>query len=451
MGRDNAPRPLRNEVLINRSFEAETAIDALVTRDATPPAYSDAVIIGGGLSGLVVAAALRGDGLTATVLEGVDGRRRVAAPRQHGQPRQLIGAVVPAARRAWRGEPTQHRTQLPPRDPRGRAPAAPAVVPPRARLRERVRRRGRRSVRRGRARRRARGAASGAASGVARGVAGDTAAAAAADGGVASSEDGGTLYRVSGVRGAAPFEVRARMVIVCTNRRLGARRADARRRARVRGQVRRGLAGDVATVEWDRREVVIIGMGAFAVEAMRTALEGGAKRVTILCRRRGTVCPQLIDWLFFVRPFGGEGWAHDPAGDSAVLAAWQRAYDLSGAARPECWADGLLKPDGHTVSVSDLFFVAHHLGLVTTVVGEAARLTRHGVLTTDGAHLDAQVVVKCVGFETSGVASALIGAEAMRGFGLVDGNLWVQAEPHLDGGRLQAARATSTSCSSTPS
>ena len=80
-------------------------------------------------------------------------------------------------------------------------------------------------------------------------------------------------------------------------------------------------------------------MGAFAVENMRTAFERGAAHVTLLCRQRGTVCPQLVDWVNFIRPWEMHDYLprHAAAGDAEVLQAWRAAYDVSGAVRPECW------------------------------------------------------------------------------------------------------------------
>ena len=86
-------------------------------------------------------------------------------------------------------------------------------------------------------------------------------------------------------------------------------------------------------------------MGAFAIENMRTAFERGAAHVTLLCRQRGTVCPQLVDWVNFIRPW--EGHSHSPrhaaAGDAEVLQAWRAVYDDSGAVRPECWQQDFSK------------------------------------------------------------------------------------------------------------
>ena len=153
--------------------------------------------------------------------------------------------------------------------------------------------------------------------------------------------------------------------------------------------------------------------------------------MSILCRRTGCVCPQLVDWVNFIRPFDDE-LKHDAAGDAVVLSYWHRAYDASGARRPECWLEGLLKPDGHTVSVSDLFFIAHHLGMMETLVGEVSGIEGSSVSTTSGRTLDAGVIIKCVGFELNEGNERLLGRAHMYPSGLVDQNLWLHFEAHLD-------------------
>ena len=64
----------------------------------------------------------------------------------------------------------------------------------------------------------------------------------------------------------------------------------------------------------------------------------------------------------------------------------------------------MLKPGGHTVSTSDLYFVAHKLERASTVVGEIARLEKPDVVVLDetasNATLKAGCIVKCVGFHT---------------------------------------------------
>ena len=43
-------------------------------------------------------------------------------------------------------------------------------------------------------------------------------------------------------------------------------------------------------------------LGAYAIENARTGLEAGASSMTVLGRRRGSICPQLVDWLNWIRP-----------------------------------------------------------------------------------------------------------------------------------------------------
>lgn len=231
----------------------------------------------------------------------------------------------------------------------------------------------------------------------------------------------------------------AELVVVCTNRRLGVPRAIVLPdEARFRGRVLRGIASDVARADCADRDVVIVGMGAFAIETMRTCLERRARHVAIVCRRRGAVCPHVVDWVNFVRPFDDD-FCRSRKGDAIVLHHWALAYDASGASKPECWREGLLKPDGHTVSVSDLFFVAHRLRRAETHVAHVRALTETGLVASDGRVHSASLVVACVGFETNDANGALLGHDAMRPSGLVDDRaLWLLVESHLDAGALSS-------------
>ena len=46
--------------------------------------------------------------------------------------------------------------------------------------------------------------------------------------------------------------------------------------------------------------MVVMGMGAFAIENARTALSSGARHVTIVTRSLNTVVPRLIGYLTFI-------------------------------------------------------------------------------------------------------------------------------------------------------
>jgi hypothetical protein len=221
--------------------------------------------------------------------------------------------------------------------------------------------------------------------------------------------DGQKGYSVGGVQAAQAnsFATKCKLVVLATNRRLGVPRELTFGSEEVfEGSFARGLGGDADNIKWDVKSAIIIGMGAFALEHVRTSLERGAEFVSILCRRRGTVCPQIIDWVNFVRPMDDE-FKRGVEGDSVVFMDWysrlthptyltdltyptyltyltyllltwlplcrlsdaarrNAVYEKSGTKPPDCWkaTPRMLKPDGHTVSVSDLFFVAHHLEMV---------------------------------------------------------------------------------------
>ena len=380
--------------LTARSEAAATAIDEMVGEARMPPSERDAVVVGGGLAGLVVSAALSNGRLSVVILEKTAMIGGVW--RHHGNMLSRVNSSepsyrLPVKRPCYNTNHSYHHEVL-------------------------------RDIHRLLDQR-----------GLGEAVFTSTEV-------TNISPAGGGGYELRGLfvhAGSQPFALRAQLVAICTNRRLGEpRELRLPGEESWDGEIRRGLHSDVAAVRWRRQHAVVVGMGAFAVESMRSALEGSAKKVTFLCRRRGTICPQIIDWVYFVRPRQANGWAHAAAGDARVLAAWQQVYDVTRAARPECWAAGVLKPDGHTVSVSDIFFAAHHLQLVTTILGEAAQLECGGVRTATGDWLDAQILIKCVGFELNRGNSTLLNTQRMRGFGLVDTNLWVQVEPHLDAGQF---------------
>ena len=77
-------------------------------------------------------------------------------------------------------------------------------------------------------------------------------------------------------------------------------------------------------------------MGAFAIENIRTAMENGARHVTVVCRRHGTVCTKIIDYLNFATPYD-ENFQHDNKSDMRNMMFWKKFYDQSGATQPECW------------------------------------------------------------------------------------------------------------------
>lgn len=207
--------------------------------------------------------------------------------------------------------------------------------------------------------------------------------------------NGTYLTRVK--HGHNPVTIKSKGVILAINDRVGEPRlVQWNNQNSFKGEVISGISNGAGTYDWTNKRVVVIGMGAFAVENVRTALEHGAKHVTVVCRRHGTVCPKIIDYLNFASPYD-EHFQHDKKSNMRNMLLWKKLYDLSGATQPECWM-GKIKHTGHTISVSDIWFIAHYLKKITTVTGAVTDMDETGVMINGNQHINADIVVNCVGF-----------------------------------------------------
>jgi len=198
-----------------------------------------------------------------------------------------------------------------------------------------------------------------------------------------------------------------------------------------RGEIRSGTSDDTQGIHWKDKKVVVVGMGAFAVENVRTALEHGAKEVTVLCRRHGTICPKIIDYLNFATPYD-ENFQHDKKSNIRNMMLWKKLYDLAGATAPECWM-GKIKHEGHTISVSDIWFIGHHLEVLKTVTGSVSSLYEDGVIVDDGQKIEADLIVNCVGFHRmSPVVKEMCDYKEMYNNNYIDKDLMYLADAYID-------------------
>ena len=60
---------------------------------------------------------------------------------------------------------------------------------------------------------------------------------------------------------------------------------------------------------------------------------------------------------------------------------------------------GKIKHAGHTISVSDIWFIGHFLNKIETIVGRVTGMFENGVIVENQHRIEADVVVNCVGFE----------------------------------------------------
>lgn len=246
---------------------------------------------------------------------------------------------------------------------------------------------------------------------------------------IAKRENG---YTVSTRRHGKDSIIESTGVILAINDRVGPPREIAwKNQEAFSGQIVSGISDGTRGIDWQDKNVVIVGMGAFAIENARTALEAGARHVTVVCRRHGTICPKIIDYLNFATPYD-DVFKHDKKSNMRNMMYWKKLYDLSGATQPECWM-GKVKHDGHTISVSDIWFIAHYLKKIETITGEITDMTANTVVVSGQHHIDTDIVVNCVGFERNApLTEALSGYSEMYNNNYVDKDFMYLADAYID-------------------
>jgi len=259
---------------------------------------------------------------------------------------------------------------------------------------------------------------------------------------VSKCDDGTYEVYTRSVKDGTEHKIRTSAVSFHVNRRIGKRReVDWEDSKLFRGRICYGYGNETRDINFWNKSVLIVGAGAFAFENVRTAIEQGAKHVTLLGRRDGTTCPKWVDMIAFLRPLDSNLQTNKTA-NTISFDAWQKLYLEAGLPTPSCWADGMLKPHNHTISVSDLAFVAGYHGLCDLKVGEIRgfRSDGQGVELTNGSRIDCNVVIKCCGFHLNDEVPKVTGSSKMQPYGLIDFNLNYGAEPLLDWGQFGSSK-----------
>lgn len=242
----------------------------------------------------------------------------------------------------------------------------------------------------------------------------------------------GSEYQTRVTRNGEGSTIISKGLILAVNDRVGSpRKMTWENQHLFKGRSISGISDESLGIDWQGKKVVIVGMGAFAIENARTALENGASHVSIVCRRHGTVCPKIIDYLNFSTPYNDK-FEHDRKSNIRNMMLWKKLYDGSGATQPECWM-GKIKHRGHTISVSDIWFIAHHLKKLETITGSITEMYDHGVIVNHDQKVEADIVVNCIGFHrNSPVVKELCGYREMFNNNYIDKDMMYLADAYID-------------------
>ncbi len=245
-------------------------------------------------------------------------------------------------------------------------------------------------------------------------------------------EKGTQGYLTEVTRNDTTSTIRSKGLILAVNDRVGAPRSHCWENQQLfQGTIISGSSDESLGLDWSGKNVVVVGMGAFAVENARTALENGAQQVHVVCRRHGTVCPKIIDYLNFSTPYD-DNFEHDKRSNIRNMMLWKKLYDISGATQPECWM-GMIKHRGHTISVSDIWFIAHHLKKLKTITGSITEMYDSGVVVNHDIRIEADIVVNCIGFKRNApLVKELCGYSETYNNNYLDKDFMYLADAYID-------------------
>lgn len=178
---------------------------------------------------------------------------------------------------------------------------------------------------------------------------------------------------------------------------------------------------------------IIIGMGAFFAENIRTVCEYKTKKIWGVCRHYNLMCPRMCSWTMSI--------SYSPAPAPVILDVMQPMYKLAGLQDPWDWWSIQNKNESRTMAtikqytrwgVGDIYFLALYYGRCEMITGEVETFLPKGAKLKAGSHcsivggaceemikktmkLDIDYVVKVLGFLSDFTADKLMQCEKMLG------------------------------------
>ena len=204
-----------------------------------------------------------------------------------------------------------------------------------------------------------------------------------------------------------------------------------------------GIGCDSELSDFEGKDVIVVGLGAFATENVRRTLMGKAKSVTLLARSFNK--PWFPEYATYSLRYTLQ--ADDALEESQVQSMWRNVFGILSTVASHCGVSPLvINPntvrfvEGEPVILfnsgvpsmsSNALYLACHYGLCHCVNGEIDRFTKSGVILRSGKSISADVVVGCLGFDCN---YSLLQGHSVQDSWFVDGN--VNVTHNLRGDRV---------------
>lgn len=162
------------------------------------------------------------------------------------------------------------------------------------------------------------------------------------------------------------------------------------------GRISYGVANDIDTRFFKNSAVVVVGHGAFAIENIRTALECGASKVTMLARKRSLVMPRAVGYMINA----GLSMSLEEVCD--VCEPWYRAIGVDVRKLPSIlWTPTGAMMNQRNSPISDLYFVAQQCQLLEQFDELPARVNRNDLALESGRRVEVNIFIKSLGPDQS--------------------------------------------------
>jgi len=182
------------------------------------------------------------------------------------------------------------------------------------------------------------------------------------------------------------------------------------------GQISYGFNDEFDYWAVKKQKGIVIGMGAFAVENVRTLMEHDCKKFFVIARHHNLLLPRMLSWYV--------NQSRMPPPAAVVLRAMEPAYKLYGN-DPWSYFSVTATADRSHASIKqytrwgigDIYFLGMNYGKVETVEGQVKRLKKRTAVISNGRVLDdLDHCIKVLGFDSDFGVDRIMKAKVHIGF-----------------------------------
>ncbi len=213
-------------------------------------------------------------------------------------------------------------------------------------------------------------------------------------------------------------QITADGVIISTGRLQSVKKIPYKNEETFKGKINFGVS-DLCSCDLSGKNVVIVGMGAFAVENARHAVNSGCASVTIVARTHSLVVPRMVPYKISSNiRYQGKPFV-DLLKKAYTIINREDLLDLNGVK---------FQPNQNVPGVSDFFFLGIFYNKIKVIKSEIQEFKQDAAVLANGQTVPCEVVIKCAGFQQNEILEHLA---RMTGVAIPQKGLYCNGTPDL--------------------